>query len=288
MNDDNDALTLHRTSVEVDVEKTRGATLDRCQDSVAEEIPVALEYNGISHAVMMASPADLEDFALGFSLSEGILRSRSELYECELVEGAEGIQVQMQVATERFVKLKEQRRNLTGRTGCGLCGAETLEQAIRHPAEVGAGGRFTTAMLHAGFDAMASQQTLQQQTGATHAAAWMDAAGKIVLVREDVGRHNALDKLIGALSMASTDLSTGAVLITSRASYEMVQKAATVGISFVAAISAPTALAIRLAGETDVTLVGFVRKDSHVVYANGRRLVSDEAAVSSTMNERLR
>jgi FdhD protein len=273
---DGDAVTMHRTAVAVDVEKTRGNHQTSCTDNVAEEIPVALEYNGISHAVMMASPADLEDFALGFSLSEGILKNRSELYECELVEGEEGIQVQLRIATERFVILKEQRRNLTGRTGCGLCGAETLAQAIRHPAGVGpeAGGTFTSAMLHAGFDTMLTMQTLQQQTGATHAAAWMDASGTITLVREDVGRHNALDKLIGALSAVGNDLSSGAALITSRASYEMVQKAATVGIGFVAAISAPTALAIRLAGQTGVTLVGFVRKDSHVVYANGRRLIA--------------
>jgi FdhD protein len=135
-------------------------------------------------------------------------------------------------------------------------------------------------MMHAGFAAMLQQQTLQQQTGATHAAAWLDADGKIALVREDVGRHNALDKLIGALCAAGTDLSAGAALITSRASYEMVQKAATVGIGFVAAISAPTALAIRLAQQTGVTLVGFVRKDSHVVYANGHRLATNAAGAT--------
>ncbi|RXZ37988.1 formate dehydrogenase accessory sulfurtransferase FdhD [Oxalobacteraceae bacterium CAVE-383] len=271
-----DGETRHRTAVSVEVEKVRGHLREFCRDNVAEEIPVALEYNGISHAVMMASPADLEDFALGFSLSEGILRDRSELYECELVDGDEGIQVQLRIATERFMKLKEQRRNLTGRTGCGLCGAETLAQAIRHPAPVASEGRFTSAMLHAGFDAMLQRQALQQRTGATHAAAWLNADGEIVLVREDVGRHNALDKLIGALyhAGAGADLSAGAVLITSRASYEMVQKAATVGIGFVAAISAPTALAIRLAQQTDVTLVGFVRKDSHVTYANGHRLAA--------------
>ena len=271
---DGDAQSMHRTAVSVEVEKVRGHLREICSDNVAEEVPVALEYNGISHAVMMASPADLEDFALGFSLSEGILHDRSELYECELVDAAEGIQVQLRIATERFAGLKEQRRNLTGRTGCGLCGAETLQQAVRHPAAVVSTGSFTSAMLHAGFDAMLQRQALQQQTGATHAAAWLDADGGIVLVREDVGRHNALDKLIGALSKAGVDLSAGAVLITSRASYEMVQKAATVGIGFVAAISAPTALAIRLAQQTGVTLVGFVRKDSHVTYANGRRLAS--------------
>lgn len=261
------------TSTAVAVEKWRDGLCEPRQDVVAEEVPIALEYNGISHAVMMATPADLEDFALGFSLTEGILRDPSELYECEIVPGAEGIQVQMRIATERFVALKEQRRNLTGRTGCGLCGAETLAQAVRHPPPVGSENlRFSASTLHAALDAMQAQQQLQQATGATHAAAWLAADGTLIMVREDVGRHNALDKLIGALTQAKHDLGAGAAIITSRASYEMVQKAATVGIGFIAAISAPTALAIRLAQETGVTLVGFVRRQGHVVYAGAQRL----------------
>lgn len=268
------ADTEFATAAQVEVEKWRDGQREVLSDVVAEEVPIALEYNGISHAVMMATPADLEDFALGFSLTEGILADPGELYDCEIVPGAEGIQVQMNVATERFVALKEKRRNLTGRTGCGLCGAETLEQAVRHPAAVQAEAlRFSAATLHAALDAMQSQQQLQQQTGATHAAAWLGRDGNITLVREDVGRHNALDKLIGALAHVKQDFSAGAVIITSRASYEMVQKAATVGIAFIAAISAPTALAIRLAKETDVTLIGFVRRHGHVVYAGPQRLI---------------
>ena len=260
-------------SAAVAVERWRDGQWESRQDIVAEEVPVALEYNGISHAVMMATPADLEDFALGFSLTEGILRDPRELYECEVVPGVEGIQVQMRIATERFVALKEQRRNLTGRTGCGLCGAETLAQAVRHPSAVGSQGlRFSASTVHAALDAMQLQQQLQQVTGASHAAAWLAGDGRVLLVREDVGRHNALDKLIGALTQAGHDLSTGAVIITSRASYEMVQKAATVGIAFMAAISAPTALAIRLAQETGITLIGFVRRQGHVVYAGAQRL----------------
>lgn len=269
-----DSVAIFSTAAEVEVEKWRDGRREVISDVVAEEVPIALEYNGISHAVMMATPADLEDFALGFSLTEGILADPSELYECEIVPGAEGIQVQMQVATERFVALKEKRRNLTGRTGCGLCGAETLEQAVRHPAAVQAEAlRFSAETLHSALEAMQAQQQLQQQTGATHAAAWLGRDGQIKLVREDVGRHNALDKLIGALAEDRQDFSAGAVIITSRASYEMVQKAATVGIGFIAAISAPTALAIRLAKETDVTLIGFVRRGGHVVYAGPQRLI---------------
>jgi FdhD protein len=262
--------------VRIPVEKWDAQRHIACEDDVAEEVPVALEYNGISHAVMMASPYDLEDFALGFSLSERILKARSELYDCDVMHSCDGITVQIEIATERFVALKDQRRNLTGRTGCGLCGAETLEQAIRYPFAVSSGARFTPEQIYAGMETMKTMQRLQRFTGATHAASWMNANGVIELVREDVGRHNALDKLIGAMTAKRLDFSTGAVLITSRASYEMVQKAATVGIGFVAAISGPTGLAVRLAQETDLTLVGFTRNQSHVVYANGQRLAHTE------------
>lgn len=262
--------------VRVSVEKWDADRRELCEDDVAEEVPIALEYNGISHAVMLASPYDLEDFALGFSLSEGILKDRSELYECEIVPGAQGIQVQMQIATERFVTLKDKRRNLTGRTGCGLCGAETLAQAVRCPGAVTGSTAFSATQIHAGMKAMQGKQRLQRYTGATHAAAWMNADGSVDLVREDIGRHNALDKLIGAMADEKRDFTTGAALITSRASYEMVQKSATMGVGFLAAISAPTSLAIQLAEEANVTLVGFVRSNSHVVYAQSHRLLRDK------------
>ncbi|MDY7545202.1 formate dehydrogenase accessory sulfurtransferase FdhD [Glaciimonas sp. CA11.2] len=261
------------TSAHVDIEKWREGRVSSVRDVVAEEVPIALEYNGISHVVMMASPADLEDFALGFSLTEGILADPGELFGCEIVGAADGIQVQMEIASQRFMALKEKRRNLTGRTGCGLCGAETLAQAIRKPPPVASDAQFTAVALHKAIEQMQQQQQLQQATGATHAAAWVRKNGDVVLVREDVGRHNALDKLIGALAADKEDFSSGAVLITSRASYEMVQKAATMGIGLVAAISAPTALAIRLAQEANVTLLGFMRQSSHAVYANGHRLL---------------
>ncbi|SDX48557.1 FdhD protein [Collimonas sp. OK242] len=265
----------YASSTEVEVERWSNGAVSKRRDVVAEEVPVALEYNGISHAVMMASPADLEDFALGFSLTEGILQDRSELFDCEIVTAADGIQVQMQIATERFVALKEKRRNLTGRTGCGLCGAETLPQAVRKPAPVTSHAQFSAADIYAAMAEMQKQQHLQQVTGATHAAAWLQADGKLACVREDVGRHNALDKLIGALAQKNPkqDFSSGAVLITSRASYEMVQKAASTGCGFIVAVSAPTALAIRLAEQANVTLLGFVRQAGHVAYAHPQRLL---------------
>lgn len=256
----------HPTVLRRSVQREADGVVRMVDDDVAEETPVALEYNGIAHAVMLASPSDLDNFALGFSLSEGILEHARELYDCEVVAGCDGLTVQMRIATGRFALLKERRRSLTGRTGCGLCGAETLAGAIRQPARVTASAAFSASRLQAGMRAMGAQQHLQQRTGATHGAAWMNAQGEIVLVREDVGRHNALDKLIGAMAARGIAPDGGAVLLTSRASYEMVQKCATVGIGFLAAISAPTALAIRLAERTGVTLVGFVREHGQVVY----------------------
>lgn len=269
--DEDERTALVRVSVEKRDEDRR----ELCEDDVAEEVPIALEYNGISHAVMLASPCDLEDFALGFSLSEGILGDRSELYDYEVIPGPQGIQVQMQIANERFVTLKDKRRNLTGRTGCGLCGAETLQQAVRRPEAAIGTTAFSAAQIYVGMKAMQSKQRLQRHTGATHAAAWMNADGSVDLVREDIGRHNALDKLIGAMANEKRDFSIGAALITSRASSEMVQKSATMGIGFLAAISAPTSLAIQLAEEANVTLIGFVRNGSHVVYAQSHRLMRD-------------
>jgi FdhD protein len=250
----------------------RNGQLSESQDVVAVEVPVALEYNGISHVVMLASPGALEDFALGFSLSEGLLTSASQLYDCEVVTQAQGLLIRMQIASERFALFKEQRRNMTGRTGCGLCGAETLEQVYRHPAVITHRHTVPAQQLFAGMQAMQALQPLQQQSGATHAAAWMNVEGEVVCVREDVGRHNALDKLIGALAYANTDFSQGAVLITSRASVEMVQKAAMMGIATVAAISAPTSLAVQLAKDSGVSLVGFMREQSYVVYAHPERI----------------
>lgn len=250
----------------------KGESHDRL-DKVAEEVPVALVYNGISHAVMLATPADLEDFALGFSLTEGILASPEEMYACEIVEAENGIRIELDISSERFLYLKERRRNLAGRTGCGLCGTDSLSQAVRIPSPVTSSQIFSVETLHSGFDQMEKMQVLKQATGATHAAAWLDGNGHVSCIREDVGRHNALDKLIGALAVSRSDREKGAVLVTSRASYEMVQKCASAKIGILAAVSAPTALAIKIADETNVTLAGFVRKNGHTVYSHPRRLI---------------
>jgi len=243
-------------------------------DWVATETAIALVYNGISHVVMMATPADLEDFALGFSLSEGILESAKQLLDCEIAETDKGIELALTITAEPFAKLKEKRRNLVGRTGCGLCGAESLDQAITEPAMVTTELTLSHEALQKAASALASQQTLQQQTGAVHGAAYCDQQGEILLVREDVGRHNALDKLLGALAKKEKahDKEPGFVLVTSRASYEMVSKTTSANIPLLAAVSAPTSLAIELAEKSGLTLVGFTRTGRHVIYANGQRI----------------
>jgi FdhD protein len=259
-------------SAEVTVDRWVQGTTTHTTDQVAEEVPVALIYHNVPHVVMLATPANLEDYAVGFTLSEGLVARPDEIREVTVAAGADAVDVRITVAWERFTELLHRRRNLTGRTGCGLCGAETAEDAIREVAQVGPGTEVRTEDLHAAIEELAKLQPINSRTGSVHAAAWVIPGRGIQLVREDVGRHNALDKAIGALIRANMDLAAGYMLITSRASYEMVQKCATVGISFLAALSAPTAFAVRLARNTGLTLVAFARRDRHVVYAHPERL----------------
>jgi FdhD protein len=256
----------------VSVQRWRDGRVEQVADVVAEEVPVALTYHGIPHVVMLATPRDLEDLGVGFTLTEALVASPGEIRGVEVVPAAEACEVRLTIAPERFSDLLRRQRNLTGRTGCGLCGTETLEEAIRRPAAVGTGIRLTTAALHAALKDMRSRQLLNAQAGSVHAAAWGRPVEGLQLVREDVGRHNALDKVVGSLLRAGTEAGTGYLLVSSRASYEMVQKAATAGVSLLAAISAPTALAIRLADECGMTLIGFARDGSHVVYTHPERL----------------
>ena len=261
------------------VRGVRAGSAFAAQDWVAEEVPVALEFNGISHAVMLATPLDLEDFALGFSLSEGILDSPQELYGCEESRSELGLTLHLQVASVAFARLKERRRSLTGRTGCGLCGTESLAQVSRQlpvlppslPLSLGQPG-FSRQAIARAMAQLQTLQTLQQATGAVHAAAWATAEGEVMWLREDIGRHNALDKLIGALAKRGVDAATGFIAITSRASFEMVQKTAMVGVPLLAAVSAPTSLAVATAARVGLTLVGFARQQDLVVYCHSDRL----------------
>lgn len=258
----------------------RGPTHQHKQDSVAEEVPVVLVYNTHPHVVMLSTPLNLEDFALGFSLTEGIIQHVSELQAIRVVQRSKGVEVRMTIPESRFERIQGKGRNMTGRTGCGLCGATTLEQAIRHPQPVGMGLILPSEHLVAALHEMPAKQSLNLMTGAVHAAAWLDPERGITIVREDVGRHNALDKLIGALAKSGCNFDQGWLLVTSRASYEMVQKAATVGITLLAAISAPTGLAIQLAEECGLTLIGFARNDNHVIYTHPHRLQHSQASVA--------
>jgi phenylacetyl-CoA:acceptor oxidoreductase accessory protein len=242
------------------------------EEVVAEEVPVALVYNGISHAVMLATPLDLEDFAIGFSLSECIVGRSGEILDLDVMERGNGIEVHMQLDAQRAHALKAHRRTLAGRTGCGLCGTESLDQLAGRAASVQSFAVLNPGALPRAMASLQGMQHLFHLTGAVHAAAWCDFNGGIHLVREDVGRHNALDKLIGALAVQRKGFGDGFVLMTSRASYEIVQKAAAVGIAVVAAVSAPTGMAVRVAIDSGVTLVGFVRGTRHCVYSHPERI----------------
>jgi FdhD protein len=245
---------------------------------IAEEVPVALVYNNISHAVMMATPADLTDFGLGFSLSEGILADKDELMDIGIAESEAGIEVRMAIALKRFRLLRERRRTLAGRTGCGICGVESLEHAVRPVPPVTAATTVPIDAIYAALAELPKRQAVNQLTRSVHAAAWVDKAGQIQLAREDVGRHNALDKLVGAMAWRGLDPAAGFALITSRCSVEMVQKAAAVGISVLVAISAPTALARRVADACGLTLVALARPDSMLIVTHPERVTHTTGA----------
>jgi FdhD protein len=259
-------------SAELAVERWQRGSVTRTTDSVAEEVPVALVYHDVPHVVMLATPADLEDYAVGFTLSEALVARADEIRGVTVTHGAASVDVHITVAWERFTQLLQRRRNLTGRTGCGLCGAETAADAIRETAAVPAGVAVSVDELHAAVEQIAALQVINARTGSVHAAAWVVPGTGIQVVREDVGRHNALDKTIGALARSGADFGSGFMLMTSRASYELVQKCATVGIPLLVAMSAPTAFAVRLAQRAGITLVAFARRDRHVVYAHPQRL----------------
>jgi len=257
------------------VVRWRGGERHELDDWLTEEVPIAFEFNGISHAVMLATPADLEDFALGFGLSEGIFASAADLYGCEVHASPQGITVGMEVSARSFAGLKERRRTLAGRTGCGVCGTESLDHVLRPVPPVAAGASIHSRAIARAMRAMHAHQRLNQATGSVHAAAWCKPDGGVLCLREDVGRHNALDKLIGALARINADHREGFIAVTSRASVEMVQKAAVAGAPLLAAVSAPTLLAVETARAAGMGLVGLVRGDDLVVYANTARVVLD-------------
>ena len=242
------------------------------QDNIAVETPVAFVYNGISHAVMLATPDCLQEFALGFSLSEGIVDNAADVRDIEVESSDQGQVLNIQISNEAAFKLKQHRRNLTGRTGCGLCGTEALEHAIQSIRRVQHTTQAKADAIISALQNLKLHQPLQNITGSVHGAAWSNLNGNIQLCREDVGRHNALDKLLGACVNANINLTEGFAVISSRASYEMIQKAGRCGISIVVAVSAPTTLAIDIAEHANMMLCGFARDGQFVIYSHKERL----------------
>lgn len=260
------------TPVHADAVLIAGAAREPVRRRLAAEVPVALVYNGLSHVVMLATPSDIADLALGFSLTEGVIGGPEDLLDLELAEVPEGIEARMTVTARRFAGLKERRRFLAGRTGCGLCGIESLSAASRSLPPVASTLRIPPAAIRAALAALPSRQVLNAETGAVHAAAWADAEGRLLIVREDVGRHNALDKLVGALLAAKTDRTQGFALVTSRCSYELVEKTAQAGIALLVAISAPTERALAAARVAGVSVVALARADSFIVFTGAERI----------------
>lgn len=252
--------------------RMRQGNLSTADDMVVDEQPVALVYNGISHAVMMATPADLEDFALGFSLSEGIIAHRGECYGMEVENGPAGISVDIEIASAAFMGLKERRRTLAGRTGCGLCGVDSLDQVCRPLPSLAPARGFGAAGVRRALADIGPKQALTRLTGAAHAAAWCGMDGELRIVREDVGRHNALDKVIGAMARSQADPTEGFFLITSRVSFEMAQKASLAGASALVGMSAPTLAAVELADKAGMTLLAFARGSDFVCYTHADAL----------------
>ncbi|NIA56158.1 formate dehydrogenase accessory sulfurtransferase FdhD [Massilia sp. TW-1] len=255
--------------------RMRAGALAEVDDVLVDEVPVALVYNGISHAVMMATPADLEEFALGFSLSEGLIADAGQCYGIDVVRGAGGIAVHLEIASGAFMALKERRRSMAGRTGCGLCGVDSLDQVCRTLPPLAPAQGFTAAGVRRALAAIGDHQALTHRTGAAHAAAWCGMDGALHIVREDVGRHNALDKVIGAMARGRVRPADGFLLITSRVSFEMAQKAAVTGVAALVGMSAPTLAAVDLAHQAGMTLLAFARGSDFVCYTRADRLDVD-------------
>jgi FdhD protein len=257
--------TVHRTAF-------AGDAFADGERAIAEEAAVAFVYDGSSYAVMMATPRDLEDFAVGLTLTEGIVAAPAEIQSLEVLEEAIGVELRMRLADPRAKALTERRRYLTGPVGCGLCGIDSLAEAMRPVKPVGTGIVVTPKNILAALDQMGDAQAINRQTRAVHAAAFADPVGSVVAVREDIGRHNALDKLVGALARQGRTAEDGFILVTSRLSVELVQKASMAGATLLVAVSAPTALAVRAANTAGMTLVAVARRDGFEVFTHPQRI----------------
>jgi FdhD protein len=254
--------------------------------SIPEETAVALTFNGGTYAVMMTTPQDLEDFAVGFSLSEGIITASSDIDSLEIIPLDGGVELRMWLAKPKADRLRERRRHVAGPTGCGLCGIESITEAIRPAAVVGNGRQFSPEQIMAAMQGLPACQKLNIETRAVHAAAFWSVTSGVVTLREDVGRHNALDKLSGALARASIVARDGIILLTSRVSVEMVQKTAGIGAPVMVSVSAPTALAVRMADAAGITLAAIARGDGFEVFTHPRRIEFGSTMATVTRSAR--
>jgi len=272
---------MHQPVRIVERNTSRGGHLERGARRVPEETPVALTYNGGTYAVMMATPQDLQDFAVGFSLSEGIVRSAHEILSLDVIELDDGIELRMWLEPATAARISERRRQIAGPTGCGLCGIDSIAEAIRPAAIVTGGLRVSATDITTAMQALPPLQDLHIETRAVHAAAFWVPTHGIVALREDVGRHNALDKLAGAVARDGIAADRGMVLLTSRVSVELVQKTAAMGATVLVAVSAPTALAVRMAEAAGITLVAVARSDGFEIFTHPGRVVDSANASSS-------
>jgi FdhD protein len=265
---------MHDPAGTVDRQVWRDGSASEGARTIPEETALALTYNGGTYAVMMGTPRDLADFAVGFSLSEGIIQSPADVDSLDIVELDDGIELRMWLKQSKADRLNERRRHIAGPTGCGICGIDSIAEAVRPAAIVGQGRSFSSQQIMSAMQAVPSLQKLNMETRAVHAAAFWTPARGIVALREDVGRHNALDKLAGALAQDGVSAGEGMVLLTSRVSVEMVQKTAAIGAPLMVAVSAPTALAVRMADAAGITLVAIARTDGFEVFTHPGRVAS--------------
>ncbi|WP_027581494.1 formate dehydrogenase accessory sulfurtransferase FdhD [Bradyrhizobium sp. Ai1a-2] len=265
---------MHDPIISAERQVWRDGSLSDGTRQIPEETALALTYNGGTYAVMMGSPQDLRDFAVGFSLSEGVVESPEEIETLDIIELDDGIELRMWLAPEKAALISERRRHIAGPTGCGICGIDSIAEAVRPAAIVPKGRSFSPREIMTAMAAVAPLQAINLRTRAVHAAAFWTPARGIVALREDVGRHNALDKLAGGLAQARVPTSEGMVLLTSRVSVEMVQKTATIGAPLMVAVSAPTALAVRMADAAGITLAAIARADGFEVFTHAGRIAT--------------
>jgi FdhD protein len=268
---------MHGPVRTVDRQIWRDGGLTRGARAIPEETAIALTYNGGTYAVMMATPQDLKDFAIGFSLSEAIVQSPAEIESLDVIDLEKGIELRMWLMSSKAELISARRRQIAGPTGCGLCGIDSITEAVRPAAIIGQSRKFSPQQIMTAMQTLAPLQKINIETRAVHAAAFWTPARGVVALREDVGRHNALDKLAGAVAQEKLDPTEGMVLLTSRVSVEMVQKTAAMGVPLMVAVSAPTALAVQMADEAGITLAAIARSDGFEIFTHGNRITSAAA-----------